>query len=99
MNRLKEKNVPIFVGPSISSSLVCFIPLLGLKLLGILNISWWWITCPLWIGWAICFILWLWFNSLAIVARTIFKPIIVPVVTDSKNDKLEEEKEEKENGL
>ena len=99
MSEIKEKRAIILSGPSLGISLLCFIPLLGLKLLGILEISWWWITCPLWIGWTICFVLWLWFNSLAIVARTIFKPIIVPVVIDSKNDKLEEEKEEKEHGL
>jgi len=34
-----------------------FIALLVLKLIGIINISWWWITAPLWAPTTICIVL------------------------------------------
>lgn len=34
----------------ISLGMVLFIIFLVLKLIGVITWSWWWVTCPLWIG-------------------------------------------------
>lgn len=32
---------------------ILFVVFLVLKLVGVISWSWWWVTCPLWIGFAI----------------------------------------------
>lgn len=92
---MKNKNSkPIFVGPSIGMSILCSIPLVAMKLLDVIDISWLWALCPLWLGWVLCFALWLWFSSLNLVCKRI-KPIYVPVFVDnSRNTEDKEGKEE-----
>lgn len=70
VNRDRESRT-IFVGPSIGASLICCIPLVCLKLLGILELSWIWILCPLWLGWAVVFLVWLWFSTISCITRSI----------------------------
>ena len=89
-----KKYKPIFVGPSIGMSILCTIPLVLLKLFRVFDISWIWITCPIWLGWAICFVLWLWFSSLNIVCKCI-KPIYIPIFIKESDEKIDENKKEK----
>ena len=46
-----KKNVSVQVGPSFAGSL--FLVFLVLKLIGIIDWSWWWVTAPLWGGLAV----------------------------------------------
>ena len=46
-----KKNVSVQVGPSFAGSL--FLVFLVLKLVGIIDWSWWWVTAPLWGGLAV----------------------------------------------
>lgn len=85
---------PIFVGPSLGMSILCSIPLVALKLFGIFEISWIWVLCPLWFGWVVCFVIWLWFSSLSIVCKCI-KPVFIPVFIPSTNAEVEKKEEEK----
>ena len=99
----RESRQPVFVGPSLGMSILCAIPLVALKLLGVVELSWLWATCPIWFGWVICFLLWMWFSSLTLVCKCI-KPVYVPVFVPSseieKDDKEKEtEKENKEDGM
>ena len=99
----KESRQPVFVGPSLGVSILCAIPLVALKLFGVVEMSWLWATCPIWLGWVVCFLLWMWFSSLTLVCKCI-KPAYVPVFVSSseveKDDKEKEnEKENKEDGM
>lgn len=42
-----------------STVIVLFVVFLVLKLVGVIAWSWWWVTAPLWIGWAIALLLFL----------------------------------------
>ena len=82
-------------------SILCSIPLVALKLLGVIELSWLWTTCPIWLGWVVCFFLWMWFLSLSLVCKRI-KPVYVPVFAPSseiEKDDKENEKENKEDGV
>lgn len=82
----------IFSGPSLGISFLGFLVLLVLKLANLVDISWIWVTCPLWIGSAACFVLWLWFTTLHVVVKTLWPvpTIIVPVpVHDCKDEEVE----------
>jgi hypothetical protein len=46
-----------YVG-GIGIDMILFLVFLVLKLTGNIDWSWWWVTCPLWIGVAICIVLW-----------------------------------------
>jgi len=46
----------IVVRPGVSLSGLLFLAFLVLKLTGVINWSWWFVTAPLWFGWA-CVIL------------------------------------------
>jgi hypothetical protein len=37
----------------ISAAFALFLIFLVLKLVGLIDWSWWWVTCPLWIGFAL----------------------------------------------
>lgn len=86
-------------------SIICALPLLALKLLGILDMSWIWVSCPIWFGWIVCFVLWLWFSSLNTICKAITHPIVIPLflssmeVDDAKLNKEEKEEGVKENGM
>jgi hypothetical protein len=103
LKRLSSKT--IFAGPSLGMSIICTLPLIALKLLSILDISWIWISCPIWFGWIVCFALWLWFSSLNVICRAITPPIVIPLllsnieVDDAKLKKEEKEEGDKENGM
>lgn len=88
----------VFIGPSVGMSIVCTVPLVVLKLLGVLELSWVWILCPLWLGWALCFITWLWLSTVMLLCKCI-KPVFIPVFisSDSLEDKIEAE--ELEDGM
>ena len=43
------------IGGGCSLGTVLFLIFLVLKLCGVITWSWWWVTCPLWIGLAIIF--------------------------------------------
>lgn len=77
-----------FSGPSIGASIAVFLPLLALKLLGALDISWIWVTCPLWLGWVAVFSIWLWLSTVSIVCQSL-RP---PVSLESSITEKEEEK-------
>lgn len=97
----RESRQPVFVGPSLGVSILCAIPLVALKLFGVVDISWLWATCPIWLGWVVCFLLWMWFSSLSLVCKCI-KPVYVPVFVPSsevEKDDKESEKENKEDGV
>ena len=97
----REYRQLIFVGPSLGMSILCSIPLVALKLLGVIEMSWLWATCPIWLGWVVCFLLWMWFSSLSLVCKCI-KPVYVPVFVPSseiEKDDKENEKENKEDGV
>ena len=55
----------------ISFATVLFVVFLVLKLTGHINWSWWWVTCPLWIGLAICLAFFLVYGLILLVARRI----------------------------
>ena len=101
----RESRQSIFVGPSLGMSILCSIPLVALKLLGVIELSWLWATCPIWFGWIVCFMLWLWFSSLNVICRAITPPIVIPLflsnieVDDAKLNKEEKEEGVKENGM
>ena len=98
----REYRQLIFVGPSLGMSILCSIPLVALKLLGVIELSWLWTTCPIWLGWVVCFFLWMWFSSLSLVCKCI-KPVYVPVFvypsSEIEKDDKENEKENKEDGV
>ena len=98
----RESRQPVFVGPSLGVSILCAIPLVALKLLGVVEMSWLWATCPIWLGWVVCFLLWMWFSSLSLVCKCI-KPVCVPIFVPSSSevekDDKENEKESKEDGM
>lgn len=60
----------------INTSLVLFLIFLTLKLTNVIDWSWWWVTCPLWIGLAI---------YLSVVIIAIFIALIVSLVVNLKN--------------
>lgn len=41
-----------------------FIVFLILKLTGVITWSWWWVTCPLWVGFVFSLVIWLIFSVL-----------------------------------
>lgn len=94
----------VFVGPSLGMSILCALPLVALKLFGVVELSWLWVSCPIWIGWAICFLVWVWFSTVSLVCRCI-KPVFFPVFVSSSLDETEEngndglEKEDNKDGL
>lgn len=47
----------IVLGGGLSFTTVLFFIFLILKLTNVITWSWWWVTCPLWIGPAVCLIL------------------------------------------
>ena len=82
-------------------SILCSIPLVALKLLGVIELSWLWTTCPIWFGLVVCFFLWMCVSSLSLVCKCI-KPVYVPVFVPSseiEKDDKENEKENKEDGV
>ena len=79
----------VFIGPSIGTSIICTIPLLIIKMCSLVDLSWFFVTCPLWIGFAICFLLWLWFSTLNIICKAI-KPVFVPIIVFSDSSENEE---------
>ncbi|WNN94173.1 membrane protein [Gordonia phage Elinal] len=48
MSSTQQPATPVTVGPSFGGLL--FLVLLTLKLTGVIDWSWWWVTAPLWIG-------------------------------------------------
>lgn len=105
MKLKRSSGKTIFAGPSLGMSIICTLPLLALKLLGILDMSWIWVSCPIWFGWVVCLVLWLWFSSLNAICRAITPPIVIPLflssmeVDDAKLNKEEKEEGVKENGM
>jgi len=55
-------------GCTISISFILFIIFLILKLTGVINWSWWWVTSPLWIGVAIAVVIWVFLGSMFLLA-------------------------------
>ena len=99
----RESRQPVFVGPSLGVSILCAIPLVAPKLLEVVEMSWLWATCPIWLGWVVCFFLWMWFSSLSLVCKSL-KPVYVPVFVSSSSSEIEKddkenEKENKEDGV
>ena len=93
----REYRQLIFVGPSLGMSILCAIPLVALKLLGVIEMSWLWAACPIWLGWVVCFLLWMWFSTLSLVCKCI-KPMCIPVFVYSSSEIEKDDKEsEKEN--
>jgi len=43
----------ISIGGSTGLCSILFVVFLVLKLVGVITWSWWWVTCPLWIGFAL----------------------------------------------
>ena len=81
-----------FSGPSLGVSFLVFLVLLVLKMTSLVDISWIWVTCPLWIGPVVCFVLWFWFTTLHVVIKMLWHvpTIIVPVpVHDCKDEEVE----------
>jgi hypothetical protein len=54
-------------------SILLFIVFLVLKLTGVIGWSWWWITCPLWIEFALCILV----GVYAIVYNSLFSLFFV----------------------
>lgn len=99
----RESRQLVFAGPSLGMSILCAIPLVALKLLEVVEMSWLWATCPIWLGWVVCFFLWMWFSSLSLVCKSL-KPVYVPVFVSSSSSEIEKddkenEKENKEDGV
>lgn len=87
----KKSAKVMFVGPSIGASLICCIPLLVLKLLGIADISWILVLCPIWLGWIVVLVAWLWLSTIHIISISIFKPIYIPVFIPYDREKAEDD--------
>ncbi len=65
-----------------SLSVTIFLVFLILKLTGTITWSWWWVTCPLWIGFAL-FLGWVFIMLLIVTSVVIFGSML-----SNKNNKF-----------
>jgi len=59
----------------VSVGFLGFFVLLGLKLSGVIGWSWWWVTAPLWGGFALTLAILVVFGTLIAVTRRVFSLI------------------------
>jgi hypothetical protein len=73
---MSESKININLGPSFGFMGLLSLLFIGLKLGHVIDWSWWWVTCPIWIGmafWLGIFILFIGFALVIGIARLFFK--------------------------
>ena len=81
----KKTSITIFKSPSCRLLGAAFLIMLAAKCFGFYpDLSWWIVTCPLWITFAICGAFFVFFYAMAVVALGVIIPIaIVSVILES----------------